>query len=169
MFLLKKINLWILISLTQLQQQEEDTISWNLTPHGSYTTASAYKAQFISCIKTPELATICKTWAPPMCKFFAWLIIQNRVWTSNILARRNWDHNPTCPLCRMTMEMTLHLVSSYRYSRQVWALVAEWVGLTNLHPNEWAHSESALHWWTNITTAPDIPRQGTCSITLLVL
>jgi hypothetical protein len=51
----------------------------------------------------------------------------------------------------------------------VWALVAEWVGLTNLHPNEWAHNESTLQWWTNITTAPDIPRQWTHSITLLVL
>jgi hypothetical protein len=83
--LLQLINLWILISLSQLQQQQEDTISWNLTPHGSYTTSSAYKPQFISCIKIPELATIWKTWAPAKCKFFAWLILQNRVWTSDRL------------------------------------------------------------------------------------
>jgi hypothetical protein len=67
------------------------------------------------------------------------------------------------------IKMARHLVSSFYYSRRVWALVAEWVGLANLHPNEWAHSESALQWWTNITTAPDIPRQGTRSLTLLVL
>jgi hypothetical protein len=56
--LLQLVNLWLLISPTQLQQNEEDTISWNLTPHGKYTTSSAYKAQFIGRVKTPKLAMI---------------------------------------------------------------------------------------------------------------
>jgi hypothetical protein len=62
--LLQLVNLWLLISPTQLQQNEEDTISWNLTLHGKYTASSAYKVQFIGHVKTPELATIWKTWAP---------------------------------------------------------------------------------------------------------
>jgi hypothetical protein len=96
--LLQLVNLWLLVSPTQLQHDREDSISWNLTAHQQYTTASAYKAQFTGCIRTLNLATIWKTWAPPKGKFFAWLIFQNRVWTSDRLARRNWDHSPACPL-----------------------------------------------------------------------
>jgi hypothetical protein len=100
--------------------------------------------------------------------FFAWLFLRNRVWTLDRLVSRNWDHNPTCPLCRTMMETTHHLVSSRRYTRWVWALVADWTGHRNLHPNEWAN-ESVIQWWTNITTARDIPRKATRSLTLLIL
>lgn len=167
--LLQLVNFWILIAPTQLQPQQEDTIFWNLTPDGNYMTALAYKPQFVGCIKSPELSTIWKSWAPPKCKFFAWLILQNRVWTSDRLARRDWDHRPSCPLCRATMETAHHLVFSCRYTRRVWASVSGWTGLANLHPDQWANSESALQWWTNITTTPEIPRKATRSLALLIL
>jgi hypothetical protein len=157
--------MWLLISPTQLQQNEEDTISWNLTPHGKYTTSSTYKAQFIGRVKTVELAMIWKTCPPPPCKFFAWLILQNRVWTSDRLASRNWDHNPTCPLCRTMMETAHHLL----YSRRVWTLVAQWLGHENLLPNNWAPSATALQWCININTTTDTPRQGPRSLIMLVM
>jgi hypothetical protein len=56
-----------------------------------------YKAQFVGFAKAPEMATIWETWAHPKCKFFAWLILQPRVWTSDRLARREWDHQPLMP------------------------------------------------------------------------
>jgi hypothetical protein len=55
----------------------------------------------------------------PKCKLFAWLIFQNRVWTSDRLARREWDHCPSCPLCRQTMEIAHHLLASCRYTQNL--------------------------------------------------
>jgi hypothetical protein len=151
--------LWNLVTPTELSPQREDTISWNLTRDGNYSTTSAYKAQFVGYVKTPDLASIQKTWAPPKCKFSAWLLLQNRVWTSNKLARRECDHNPTCPLCHTTMETAHHLVAECHYMRRVWVLVANWTGQRYLHPDEWPHNESVLHWWSSLTTAPDISRK----------
>jgi hypothetical protein len=68
-----------------------------------------------------------------------------------------------------TLETTHPLVSSCRYSRRLWILVAEWVGCRHIHPSERAFSDSVLQWWTNITEAPDIHHHGTTSLLLLVL
>jgi hypothetical protein len=67
------------------------------------------------------------------------------------------------------METAHHLLSSWQYSRRVWTLVADWLGHENLHPNNWAASATALQWWININTTTDTPRQGTRSLTMLVM
>jgi hypothetical protein len=59
------VTLWNLVATTVLHQEQEDTIRWTQTPHGQYTTSSAYKAQFQECIPTPELASIWKACPPP--------------------------------------------------------------------------------------------------------
>nr|BAD30357.1 hypothetical protein [Oryza sativa Japonica Group] len=63
-------------------------------------TSSAYHAQCLGAPSTNLNSLIWKAWAPGKCKFHAWLIIQNRVWTSDRLAIRGWQNNGHCPLCR---------------------------------------------------------------------
>jgi hypothetical protein len=142
--------------------------TWKLTQHGEYTAASPYKAQFVGSASEPELAAIWKSRAPPKCKFFAWLFFQNRAWTLDRLAQRNWDHSPSCPLCRTTMETALHLLSECRYSRRVWSLITNWVRQPSLRPGEWRQGASQLEWWTNITTRLEVPRDASRSLALLV-
>lgn len=117
-------TLWGYVSQVQLQSQQVDNITWKFTQNGQYTAASAYKAQFVGITKIPSIASIWKSWAPPKCKFFAWLILQNRVWSSDRLAKRGWDHNPTCPLCRCAMETTHHMLAECRLTRRIWTLIA---------------------------------------------
>uniref|UniRef100_A0A8R7UVN8 Reverse transcriptase zinc-binding domain-containing protein n=1 Tax=Triticum urartu TaxID=4572 RepID=A0A8R7UVN8_TRIUA len=62
---------------------------------------------------------IWKMWAPPKCKFFAWLILQNRVWTADRLARRGWPNCGLCPLCKQVQESAVHLLFQCRFSAQV--------------------------------------------------
>ena len=45
------LKLWGMLRSTQLQQNQEDQIKWKLTSSGEYTTASAYKAQFLRNVK----------------------------------------------------------------------------------------------------------------------
>jgi hypothetical protein len=128
------VTVWSLIATTVLHLDREDTIVWTRTSHGLYNTSSAYRAQFTDCPATPDLASIWKAWVPPKCKFFAWLILQDRVWTCDRLARRGWDHSPTCPLCRRTLETAHHLLVDCRYTRRLWTEIAHRLGLPELHP-----------------------------------
>jgi hypothetical protein len=44
------VNLWGLLQGTVLIPGTEDSISWTLTHSGTYTTVSAYKAQFMGSV-----------------------------------------------------------------------------------------------------------------------
>jgi hypothetical protein len=156
------------IDRTSLQPQHEDTITWTPSTNGEYSTSSAYRAQFSEFPPSPALAMIWKTWAPPKCKFFAWLILQDRVWTSERLARRNWDHCPICPLCKNAQETALHIATDCKYTCCVWTAVATWIGTPELLPSEWRPSTSTMEWWVNVSTAPGVPCKGSRSVALLV-
>lgn len=144
-------------------------ITWKFTPSGEYTAASAYRAQFLGCFKEPRIGSIWKAWAPPKCKFFTWLITQDRVWTSDRLARRGWDHSPSCSLCRTTIETSLHLTSECRYTRRIWDLVATWVAQLGLRPSNWRPSNNTLEWWNNITTTPATPQKAVRTLAMFVI
>ena len=87
------VDLWTRIQNIVLLEDVEDVIRWNLTPNGSYSAASAYKAQFFGAISSDMKVMVWKVWAPPNVKLFTWTAIQNRLWTADRLARRGW---PNC-------------------------------------------------------------------------
>lgn len=157
------------ISQIERDESQDDHIIWNLTADGQYTASSAYRAQFIGCTRNPRLNAIWKAWAPPKCKIFTWLILQNRVWTSDRLAKRNWDHSDACLLCRQTMETALHLLSDCRYTRQIWILVAEWVGQAGLRPQNWNRPTTTEEWWDTISRIEGIPPKTTRSLAMLIV
>jgi hypothetical protein len=73
--LIRFTTLWNHVAPTVLRPQHVDEITWTLMHHEEYSTASAYKAQFADYTTNLVLASIWKAWAPPKCKFFAWLIL----------------------------------------------------------------------------------------------
>lgn len=89
------------------------------------TATLAYKAQLLGTTATNFNNLIRKPWAPRKCKIFAWLIIQNRVWTSNRLATRDWPNGSIYPLCRHCQETAIHLLAECRYTRRIWGALAE--------------------------------------------
>ena len=99
---------------------------------------------------------------------FIWLITQNRVWTSDRLARRGWPHSPSCPLCRGVIESAHHLLSECRYTRRIWQLAVERISYPELNPNRWRPSDNALSWWLKITTTAAVPKKATRSLTMLI-
>jgi len=163
------VQLWGLVRQTVLQNGTHDTIKWKLSATGEYSTASAYKAQFLGTIAAPNLSCIWRTWAPPKCKFFAWLILQNRVWSADRLATRGWPHNATCALCRQTMETALHLLAECRFTRRIWDHIALWVQEPLLKPSNWKIANTALEWWINIMTTARTPRKALRSLALLIM
>jgi hypothetical protein len=63
--------------------QEVDEIISIRTSDGKYSTKSAYDMQFEGSIESPLLTSVWKAWAPSHCKFFLWLMLQNKIWTAD--------------------------------------------------------------------------------------
>jgi len=111
----KFVTLWNLVRSTELQPDREDHITWKLTHHGEYTTASAYRAQFLGCFVVSTVASIWKTWAPPKCRFFCMAnptkpcldlgqASQERVGAQpNLPSMQNDDGNGASPACHLPL------------------------------------------------------------------
>jgi hypothetical protein len=92
-------NLWEMLQSVHLKPGTPDLITWKLTNDGCYSSKTAYNMQFFGHTKSSMPSLVWKPWAPPKCKTFAWLIIQNRVWTTDRLERRGWQNYGRCKLC----------------------------------------------------------------------
>jgi hypothetical protein len=132
--LLEFLQIWDMVDGFILQPEIPDRYKWKLTQDGSYSSKSAYKAFFVGSIKFGPWRRIWKTWAPPRCKFFIWLVLHNRVWTADRLARRNLPHPESCPLCDQVDETINHLLVGCVFARQVWSLILQQLGLLQLAP-----------------------------------
>ena len=128
-------ELWLLLLDVHLDPHMPDDIHWKLTESGEYTAKSAYKMQFMGTIASAMEKTIWKNWGPPKTKFFAWLAIQNRIWTADRLERRGLPNCGLCPFCNQVTESVSHIFTQCRLMRRVWDLVIEWLGLHTLKPN----------------------------------
>jgi hypothetical protein len=76
-------------------------------------------------------------WAPPKCKFFAWLILQDRVWTVDRLTRRGWPNCGICQLWKCEPVTTSYIMFKYRYSIRVWKGIKKWLDLIYLDISHW--------------------------------
>jgi hypothetical protein len=103
------VRLWKMIRDMRPLNENQDNIRWNLTTDGQYSAKSAYRLQFLG-LRDPS-STNQSGWAPPKCKFFSWLVTQNRVWTTDILEKRGWQNQKICPLCYTVDESALHLLA----------------------------------------------------------
>jgi hypothetical protein len=63
-------------------------------------------------IKFGPWRRIWKSWAPLKCKFFVWLVVKSRCWTSDRLAKRGLPHPTACPLCDQAEETIQHVMIS---------------------------------------------------------
>ena len=132
--MLEYLRIWDIVDGFILHPEIPDQYRWKLTQDGSYTSKSAYAAFFEGTIKFGSWRRIWKTWAPPRCKFFIWLVFHNRVWTADRLVRRNLPHPEACPLCDQGDETINHLLVGCVFARQVWALVLHQLGMLQLAP-----------------------------------
>lgn len=130
--LLELANLWNRLQAVTLLPDSPDQITWTLTANGSYSSASAYQAQFFGATDWRPYSTVWTVWAPQKCQFFAWLATQNRLWTADRLATRGWPHEPLCQLCKVLPESAEHMFFRCRYSKRIWDAMASWVGCNDL-------------------------------------
>ena len=139
----------MLLHEVELDEPTEYDILWKHTASGQYSAASAYKAQFLGMVLSPMDKMIWKAWAPPKVKFFAWLALQDRIWTADRLAKRGWPNCDMCPLCKRVQESGTHLLYKCRYTRRLWSLVIDKYHILGLDTNTWPLFDSVEAWWAS--------------------
>jgi hypothetical protein len=161
------LQIWDAVNGIVLQQDIPDHYNWKLTKSGIYSSKSAYAAFFEGSIKIGSWRRIWKSWAPLRCKFFIWLVLHNKCWTADRLAKRYLPHPETCPFCDQDAETIHHLLVGCVFSRQIWAHVLQQLGLIHLAP-ETAGSRF-FGWWRRSSLAvPKEARKGLNSLIILV-
>ena len=140
-------DLWEKLSTVVLEEDMEDSITWKFTKDGIYSASSAYKAQFEGLISSDLVKSVWRAWAPPRCKFFAWLVLQNRIWTSDRLIRRGWPNCGLCPLCKQAQESAAHLLFQCRFTLRIWNDILPWLGMHHISTTTWTMSASVKEWW----------------------
>jgi hypothetical protein len=146
----------------------EDSIVWTLMPNGEYSMSSAYNAQFFGATNTCMNKMVWKAWAPPKLKFFAWLTTQNRIWTTDRLEKRGWNNCGLCQLCKQTQESATHLFAHCRFTKRLWGMVKEWLGLPSIRVHEWSGELSIDEWWSSMSYKASLIRKAMTSLTMLV-
>ena len=128
----------------------EDKITWLHTADGQYTARSAYRIQFLGMASSMTAKITWKTKAPPKCRFFTWLMLQNRIWTAARLMLRQWPNDYFCQLCVRNLETVSHLFQECGYSRSVWDKVGSWVSAAALRPTHWTQTEDLGQWYADM-------------------
>jgi hypothetical protein len=142
--------LWSEVQKIQLDPGAEDIITWKFTADHRYSVKTTYLARFLGSVRINLDLIIWKNWAPPKCKFFIWLAIQNRIWTADRLATRNLPHSLTCVLCQGVLESGLYLFMQCRFTKRILEEIVVWVAIEDLKPSNWELSHTLMHWWENL-------------------
>jgi hypothetical protein len=146
------VYLWTRIRQVSLQPDVEDTLVWKWTQHGIYSSSSAYRAQFLGSYINHKISLIWRARTENKCKFFAWVLIQNKLLTADNPARREWPHHPSCALCNGPIESGLHLCLTCPFAHEVWNTVLAWESFSLPQHVVWSNISSISEWWEKTET-----------------
>jgi hypothetical protein len=146
-------SLWSKIEALNLNlhDAEEDSITWSLESSGQFSTRSAYNVQFAGHTLSSFPVLIWDVWVPLKCKFFLWLLLQDKLWTAARLQRWGWENNYFCALCIRNLETAQHLFFECPCARAVWNLVADWCSCAQMNPAGWEDKEDIEDWFAQTT------------------
>ncbi|RLN17873.1 hypothetical protein C2845_PM02G15410 [Panicum miliaceum] len=131
----------------QLQEDTPDQIQRKFTPRRRVFDQVGILSTIPGSMGTDLDTLIWKRWAPPKCKFFAWLAFQNQLWTADRMEKRGWPNQRVCPLCREANESALHLLAHCRYSNRIWRAIRQWTAGHFPVVEGWDQFTSISHWW----------------------
>lgn len=150
-----------------MQSNYPNTFRWIWKESGSYTTKSAYRAFFFGLTNMPGAKEIWSSKAPLQLKFFAWLAVKNRCWTSDRLIDRGLPQQPCCPLCLQEPETLSHILIQCSYAREIWFKAFRSQAWESFTPG---HQDSLVDWWTGASEAvPQYQRRAFNSSVILTM
>jgi hypothetical protein len=160
------LQLWEELQSVELQPGVQDIHFWRFAENRKYSTKSAYEGLFWGSVQFEPYERIWKSWAPPKCRYFAWLVALQKCLTADHLARHGLDHPKKYPLCDQMEETMDHLLVSCVFSRQFWFNLLRQVQLQDLTPQP--DNNSFMEWWGNLNNQVTGPtKKGLNSIIIL--
>lgn len=103
------IQLWHRLQEVTLLGTTPDRFIWKRTSSGEHTVGSTYEAFFHGRTYMAGGKYIWKVKAPLKCKFYFWLALYGRCWTSERLHRHGLRDSDRCALCDQEAETVDHL------------------------------------------------------------
>jgi hypothetical protein len=97
------VSIWDLARAVRLSTVP-DKFVWKWSPNSMYSSSSAYAALFLGRVDILGARQIWKIQMPGKCKFFAWLVLHGRCWTSDRLHRHGLKDSDTCVFCAQEVE-----------------------------------------------------------------
>jgi hypothetical protein len=119
------------VNEVQLTEGTTYNITWKFTASGSYTAVEAYKDQFEGMINFHLPEAVWKNGLHQNANFFAWLILINRVWTTDRFQKLGWPNCGVSQLCKREPESVDHLLFKCRYSTMICKSIIAWLGISN--------------------------------------
>ncbi|WVZ94091.1 hypothetical protein U9M48_040028 [Paspalum notatum var. saurae] len=149
--LVEYVKIWEMVDDVILQPGVPDHFRWRFTQSGQYSCKSAYQSFFLGTVKFGPWKRIWKSWAPLRCN----------------PSPRGLPHPNVCPLCDQEQETVQHLLVSCVFTRQVWTLILNALGLPDLVPQPDGRRFSS--WWSGaVSRAPKELKKGLNSLIILV-
>ena len=122
-----------------------DRVCWKWTADQRFTTALAYQSFFVGQHPIKSARFLCKTSAPPKCKFFIWLAFHDRCWTVQRRKKCNLQADDPCAFCDQESETIDHLLVSCVFARQIWSFLLHRLGWDIAVPS--TVDQSLADWW----------------------
>lgn len=95
------------------------------------------------------------------------MVIKNKYWTADRLAKRGVPHPSACPFYDQKAETIQHVLLSCVFDRQVWAAAVQKLGLLSLVPQP--TDDYFSFWWSRtMKKIPKEERKGMDSIIILL-
>lgn len=104
--LMEYLELWDILSKVEHQHGVPDQHIWRLSPSKQHSAKSAYAALFQGAVLFEPYERIWKSWAPPNCCFFMWLVAHRRCWTADRLAKHGHSIQSRVPFVVRRMKIS---------------------------------------------------------------
>jgi hypothetical protein len=159
------VLVWEKVQGVTFDDLSSDRFIWRWTADGTYSASSAYRAFFVGMATLRGAKELWKVRASPKCKFFFWLLLHDRLWTTARRKRHGRQDDDVCIFCDQEQETARHLAGECVYSREVWYRVLAPSGLAIIVPSP---GIDFLDWWlSSRAQLPSEMRKGFDSLVIL--
>jgi hypothetical protein len=110
-----------------------DVFRWNWGAKETYSAQSYYLGMFHGSIEMASVLQVWKSRARAKCRFFLWLALHDRCWTTYKLERCGLPHPSACPFYDQAQESITHWLGCV-LARTAWAACLRWWDRENRLP-----------------------------------